>query len=222
MLDSSADQTPEAYKRGWIDFYGMPFDVTKDVLIPRPETEMITDEVKNFLKQDNSKSYSIVDVGTGSGAIAITLGKLFPLMQITAIDVSQKALAVARRNANKHRVENINFQNNDLLKKFNTPFDIVVANLPYIPHSRLAELDSSVIDFEPVLALDGGSDGFDLYRKMFSQITAWDKQPKLLVCEIDDTHGSLALTEAENYFPNSKVLIKKDFSNFDRLLVVLN
>lgn len=222
MLDSSADQTPEAYKRGWIDFYGMPFNVTKDVLIPRPETEMIVDEVKNFLNQDNSKTYSIVDVGTGSGAIAIALGKLFPHLQITAIDISEKALAVAKGNANKHHVENIKFQNNDLLKDLQTDSDIIVANLPYIPYSRLAELDSSVIDFEPVLALDGGSDGFDLYRKMFSQITAWDKLPKLLVCEIDDTHGSLALTEAKNYFPNAKVSIKKDFSNLDRLLVVLN
>lgn len=213
---------PDAYKQGSIAFYGMPFDVTKDVLIPRPETEMLIDGVKNFLEHDGSKTHSIVDVGTGSGAIAIVLGKLFPKAEITAIDLSEKALAIARKNATKHHVENVKFQNNDLLKEINTKFDIVVANLPYIPHARIPELDSSVKDFEPHLALDGGSDGFELYRQTFSQISVWDKPPMLLICEIDDTHGEIALAEAKKYFPRSSVSIKKDFAGLDRVLVVLN
>jgi release factor glutamine methyltransferase len=218
----SSDQIPDAYKQGWISFYGIPFEVTKDVLIPRPETEMIIDEVKNFIEQNNREIYSIADIGTGSGSIAITLGRLFPHSQITAIDISEKALEVARHNSAKQNINNIKFQNNDLLKNIKTSFDVIVANLPYIPSSRIPTLDPSVKDFEPHLALDGGPDGFELYRQMFAQITSIDKLPQLIVCEIDDTHGKVALTEAKTFFPNAEILIKKDFANLDRLLVVLN
>lgn len=218
----SSDQIPDAYKQGWITFYGMTFIVTPSVLIPRPETEMLVNEVKDFLSRSSILYPAIVDVGTGSGCLAISIGKLFPGAEITAIDLSQNALGVAKKNAKQHKVTNIAFRVNDLLVKIDKNFDIVVANLPYIPHSRLKELDSSVIDFEPVLALDGGSDGFDLYRKLFSQIKTLTHLPQLIACEIDDTHGELALKEAQDYFPNAEIFIKKDFANLDRVLVVLN
>lgn len=218
----SSDQIPDAYKQGWITFYGMAFDVTPDVLIPRPETEMLVNEVKDFLSNHPLLSPTVVDVGTGSGCLAISVAKLFPKAKITAVDLSERALNVAKRNAAKHAVTNIDFIVNDLLENADGNFDVVVANLPYIPHSRLKELDSSVIDFEPILALDGGSDGFDLYRKLFSQLKKMAHLPKLIVCEIDDTHGDLAKTEAKNYFADAEISIKKDFANLDRVLVVLN
>ncbi len=218
-----SDQIPDAYKNGWITFCGLPFCVTEDVLIPRPETEMLVDEIKDFLKKNPITSPSIIDVGTGSGCIAISLAKHFPTAKIMATDLSKKALAVASKNAKKHEVTNVRFRINNLLENLGSrSFDIIVSNLPYIPSSRIPTLDSSVKDFEPHLALDGGSDGFDLYRRLFSQIKKLLSLPKLITCEIDDTQGKVAKSEAEKFFPNGNISIKKDLSNLDRLLVVLN
>lgn len=222
MQDLSSDQTPDAYKNGSINFYGLEFLVTKDVLIPRPETEMLIAEVKIFLEKNSLTTPKIIDIGTGSGCLAITIAKLYPTSRVTAVDLSPKALEVARRNAQKHEVNNITFLVNDLLTNLNENFDILVTNLPYIPHSRLKELDPSVIDFEPVLALDGGSDGFDLYRKLFMQVAKLPILPRLIACEIDDTHGDIAVFEAKKFFPSGKISLKKDFANLDRILVVLN
>lgn len=218
----SSDQIPDAYKNGSINFYGLEFLVTRDVLIPRPETEMLVDKIKTFLKDNPITSPKIVDVGTGAGPLAVTIGRFFPTAEITAIDLSPKALVVAETNAKKNKVTNIQFLPNDLLTNLDKNFDILVTNLPYIPSERIPTLDSSVKDFEPHLALDGGSDGFDLYRKLFSQIVKLSSLPKLIVCEIDDTHGSIAIFEAKKFFPNGEISIEKDFSNLDRVLVVLN
>ncbi|MDD2823374.1 MAG: peptide chain release factor N(5)-glutamine methyltransferase [Candidatus Daviesbacteria bacterium] len=230
--------TPKAYTQGWIEFYKLRFKVTPDVLIPRPETELLIDEVLNYIKENKKENIIVLDVGTGSGAIAISITKNLSASQtntqIIATDISKEALKVAKQNAKLHGVlDKITFIQSDLLSDldpstqestglFPTQDDnlIIVTNLPYIPTERIPYLDSSVKDFEPFIALDGGEDGFELYRKLFSQIVKKGWKPKLLVGEIDYTHGELAIYEAQKYFPKSNVEVIKDLAHLQRILKI--
>lgn len=250
------EDIPDAYLKGWVEFYKLKFKVTPDVLIPRPETELLVDEVLNFtlrakrevtnkniiVSKESShirsnNNFTILDLGTGSGNIAISIAKNLPKAGIFATDISDAALEIARENAKKHRVENkIFFLKSDLLSSVHPKggkLDIIVANLPYIPSSRISFLDPSVRDFEPLIALDGGPDGFDLYRKLFRQITeggykpglnsklqTWFADLKLLVCEIDESQEKIAITEAKKYFPEAKIEVKKDLAKKPRMLII--
>lgn len=219
---------PEAYQKGWREFYKLRFKVTPDVLIPRPETELLVDEALNFVAQE--KRVTILDVGTGSGNIAVSLAKNLKehltsgvRIKIIASDISEKALRIARHNAKLHGVaDKIEFIQSNLLENINQRPDIIVTNLPYIPTDRIPYLDSSVKDFEPYVALNGGEDGFELYRKLFQQISlpplGWT--PKLIIGEIDYTHGELAAAEAQKYFPKAEVEVKTDFAHKQRILLI--
>lgn len=234
---------PHQYIKGWVEFYKLKFKVSPDVLIPRPETELLVDEVIAYAKQSNhpeerssdegSRSLTILDLGTGSGNIAISIAKNLNVhsrsvhTNIIATDISQKTLKVAQQNAKLHGVEDkITFVKSDLLSDLNhtlspKPFTlIIVTNLPYIPAARISYLDSSVKDFEPHVALDGGKDGFDLYRKLFQQIKNKSLEPKLLVGEIDYTHGDIAYIEAKKYFPKAEVEVKTDLAKNQRILLI--
>lgn len=234
---------PSCYIKGWVEFYKLKFKVTPDTLIPRPETELLVDEVLNFVKDshvatrksfrlsppqnDNNviaseawQSYTIIDLGTGAGNIAISLACNLEgcNVKIVATDISQKALKVARQNAKFHSVsDKIKFIHSNLLEKVSESPDIIVTNLPYIHSARIPYLDSSVKDFEPHIALDGGEDGFELYRKLFRQIY-W--KPKLIIGEIDYTHGELAINEAYKYFPKAEIEVKKDLAYLQRILLI--
>lgn len=237
---------PKQYIQGWVEFYKLKFKVTPNVLIPRPETELLVDEVIRFLadhpfgseaqgrrperpkKVEGSHSPTILDVGTGSGNIAISVAKNNQDVQIIATDISSQALKVAKQNAKLHGVQDrIQFLKSDLLKNpiiHNTLYTIliIVANLPYIPSNRIPYLDSSVKDFEPHIALNGGEDGFNLYRKLFTQIKEKGLKPKLILGEIDYTHGELAYSEAQKTFPTSKIEVKTDLAHKQRILLITN
>lgn len=216
MISLKPLSQPKPYLQGWVEFYKLKFKVTPDVLIPRPETELLVDEV---LK--NSPSI-VLDIGTGSGNIAISIAKNSKA-KVFATDISSKALEIAKENAKKNKVEKkIFFIESDLLSNVHPGGVnvIIVANLPYIPTSRIPILDPSVADFEPELALDGGKDGFDLYRKLFAQIRLHLRGVKLIICEIDETQGELALKETRKYFPKAKIEVKKDLAKKPRILVV--
>ena len=234
MILSKHLSKPRQYEQGWVEFYKLKFKVTPDVLIPRPETELLVDEVLKFihnreysLNESSSRSatFTILDIGTGAGNIAISLAKnliLHPCWviprtggdtKIIATDISAKALKIAKQNAKLHGVlDKIQFVKSNLLstkntqlRKIGTP-TVIVTNLPYIPSERIPYLDPSVKDFEPHVALDGGSDGFDLYRKLFAQISRLHpKGVALIVGEIDYTQGDLAYSEAKKYFPEAEV-----------------
>lgn len=209
---------PPQYTQGWCEFYKLKFFLTPDVLIPRPETELLVDEVIKI--SNHNQNLIIVDLGTGSGNIAISIAKNLPNVKIFATDISEKALEVAKKNAKFHKVEDrIIFLESDLLKEVNKAPDILVTNLPYIPSGRLPFLDSSVIDFEPKIALDGGSSGFELYRQLFYQMKQKNIFPKYLIAEIDYTHGDY-LKEVQSYFPNAKVEIKLDLTQKQRILKI--
>lgn len=218
---------PKAYQRGWVEFCKLKFKVSPDVLIPRPETELLVDEVvrtaRSLLPTLNYQ-LTVIDLGTGSGCIAISLARKIPAVKIIAADISPKALKVAKQNARFHQVEEkITFLESDLLQNLiiaNAKYSIVVANLPYIPSARIPYLDSSVKDYEPHLALDGGKDGFDLYRKLFDQMKEKNIIPKYFIGEIDYTHGFLAVNEVSKFFPKASVETKLDLAKKIRVLVV--
>src|SRR5690606_31656459 len=163
LLKKRLARQPLAYIVGHKEFFGLDFSVTPDVLIPRPETEVL---VERAIKTAPKKS-QVLELGTGSGCIAVSLKKNRPDLSVTAADVSQPALAVARRNAKLNRV-GIEFVLSDLFKEISGRFDLVLANLPYVPEGvrRMAELD-----FEPQVALYGGVDGLDVYRQFFAGLS---------------------------------------------------
>ncbi len=208
---------PSQYVKGWVEFYKLRFKVTPDVLIPRPETELLVDEVLKVIRN----SFTILDLGTGAGNIAISVAKNSKNVKIVATDISKKVLEIAKQNAKFHNVKNkIKFVQSNLLEKVSDFPDIIVTNLPYIPTARIPYLDSSVKDFEPHIALDGGEDGFVLYRNLFWQIKEKGLKPKLIIGEIDYTHGELAVNEAQNYFPKAKIEVKTDLSKKQRILII--
>jgi release factor glutamine methyltransferase len=273
-----SDDQPDQYKKGWVEFYKLRFKVTPDVLIPRPETELLVDEVLNFAKSKwqiansqnlktttiSHKPYaiSILDIGTGAGPIAISIAKNLTNLvgsklnnlqstyevnvpthpggvHITATEVSEKALEIAHKNAQLHGVEDkITFIVSDILSAFpqtvvarnkvtkqpspqKQNFDIIVTNLPYIPSERINYLDPSVKDWEPHVALDGGHDGFDLYRKLFKEMVDKNIIPKMLVGEIDYTHAEIAINEANKFFPKAQAEVKLDLYHRQRILKIL-
>jgi release factor glutamine methyltransferase len=211
---------PKQYQQGWTEFYKLKFKLTPDVLIPRPETELLVDEAIKL------NPNSVLEVGTGSGCITISIAKNTSQTKIVAVDISEKALKVAEQNAKFHNVEDqIIFLQSDLLDFLSTApsvkkFDLLVANLPYIPTARLMQIDPLVSQFEPTLALDGGQDGFELYRRLFAQMREQNTFPRILIAEIDSEQGEIALSEAKKYFPNAQVEIKKDLAKKDRILEV--
>jgi release factor glutamine methyltransferase len=164
-----AGREPLAYILGQTEFWSLPLKVTPDVLIPRPETELLVEEALPRL----SGRQQVLDVGTGSGALAIALAHERQELTVTAIDISPAALAVAADNARSNGVaERIRFVQHDLGQLPPGPFDLIVANPPYIPSRELATLMPEVRDFEPQLALDGGVDGLDAYRALARQAGA--------------------------------------------------
>jgi release factor glutamine methyltransferase len=166
LLARRAQGEPIQYITGETEFYGLPFRISCDVLIPRPETEHLVEKVLELTR--NFTTPRIVDVGTGSGAIAVALAHKLPQAQITAVDISPPALALAHRNAEQNSVASrIRFLPGDLLTPVAAEqFDIVVSNPPYVPSADRASLAVEVRDYEPALALFAGDDGLQVYRRL--------------------------------------------------------
>lgn len=219
MLDRIMDGEPLPYLVGKQAFYGLDFMVTPDVLIPRPETELLIEECIAWLEVHPSKR-EMADIGTGSGAIAITLADRFEDLKITAIDISEKALEVASQNAILLNVHSkINFVHNDLLSNFTGRFDLIAANLPYIPSEKLRSLP--VARHEPLLALDGGPDGLDLIKLLLRQSREHLKPGGMIILEIEEGQSESASTVAEALLPGGKISILNDLANHPRILKIM-
>ena len=212
------NQKPIQYIQHEAAFYKDIFYVDERVLIPRPETELLIDLVLDFAKNNPVKK--IIDVGTGSGAIAITLALELPDVEVTGTDISVESLEVARLNAEKLGVsKRVTFIPGDLLDASNESFNVITANLPYISRTRLDQLDPSVKFFEPMWALDGGEDGFEVYRRLIAQISKLKNKPKFCVFEIDDDQGEMAISEIEGSISNATdIQIHQDLSGLDRFV----
>jgi release factor glutamine methyltransferase len=166
LLDRRFQGEPIQYITGEAEFFGIPFRVTPDVLIPRPETEHLVEQAIAFAR--DFQHPRIVDIGAGSGAIAITLAYHLPQARITSVDISEKALAIAKENAAHNQVtDRIRFLHGDLLTPVERErFDLVVSNPPYVPEVDRDTLSVEVRDYEPSLALFAGTDGLDIYRRL--------------------------------------------------------
>lgn len=223
MVKKRKNGTPIAYLTGHKEFFGRNFIVNKHVLIPRPETELLIEEALVLLQHHESIN-NIIDVGTGSGCVAITLA-LETNRNITATDVSYDALLVAKKNAANHKAsQKINFLKGSLLDHFianNTSIisnGLIISNLPYIKTNELTR----GLKYEPALALDGGEDGLSLYNKLLNEIAALptNKMPSWLLLELHPPTALKVKKIIEQYLPNVKVVIKNDLANLPRIAVV--
>jgi release factor glutamine methyltransferase len=209
---------PLAYITGKRSFYGLDFMITPAVLVPRPETELLVEEALNWLEANPNRRKG-VDVGTGSGIIAISLADRFTDLRMTAIDISSEALTLAEENARIHALQDrIQFIQNDLLKGIDDRFDLIAANLPYIPTDTLKNLD--VIHHEPRQALDGGSDGLLLINQLLEQSVQRIYPNGLILLEIEATQGQKATAAAKKYFPEAKIDCLNDYADLPRLVKI--
>ncbi len=215
---------PFPYVLGHWEFFGMDFDITPDVLIPRPETELLVEKAIVWL-QESPVRRTVADIGTGSGAIALAVAVNVSDARILATDISENALQVAKRNAHKFDVANrIDFVRCDLLppipELFSTAehLDLICANLPYIPTETLYTLP--VYGREPTVALDGGKDGLDLIRRLLNIAPEWLAPNSLILLEIEATRGIQALNLAYDLFSEAEIHLHQDLTGSDRLLEI--
>ena len=220
LVQRRAGGTPVAYLTGRHPFYDREFLVTPDVLIPRPETEHLIEAALAWAR--GRGPLRIADVGTGSGAIAVTLAAHLPQARVHAIDRSAAALAVAQQNAGRAGVaERVTFHQGDLLDPLlaaGQTLDLIAANLPYIPTAELAALD--VARHEPALALDGGPDGLDAIRRLLAQAPRALAPGGLMLLEIGAGQGRRAAPLAAERFPGAAIAVLSDYAGHDRVLRV--
>jgi release factor glutamine methyltransferase len=216
--DRLAAGEPLPYILGRRAFYDREFVVTSAVLIPRPETELLLEQALVFVNEHPAST--VVDVGTGSGALAVTLAAHCPKAQVYAIDISLEALAVARQNAQTHAANGTFFQGSLLepLIARSIRVDVLMANLPYIPTGDLSNL--AVSRYEPRLALDGGADGLDLIRLLLHQSPRVCNPGALLLLEIGAGQGETTLELARESLKPSSAEVLKDYAGHDRILKV--
>ncbi len=221
---------PIAYLTKEKEFYGLNFYVDERVLIPRPETELLIDKTLEFLEQSGKDSLNILDLGTGSGNIAVTLARLLTdkeelnLNYVDAVDIDEGAIEVARINSQQHNVEDkVRIFQSDLMENIDkgAKYDVILANLPYIGKEKNRFVAKNVEDFEPEGALFGGEDGLELYEKLFQQIREKKIDYDLMMGEFGFAQGELMREMLSNYFEQSWAVIK-DYSDIDRVFVIKN
>lgn len=199
------------------EFFGLEFNVNENVLIPRPETEILVQEALKLFR-----GTAILDLGTGSGNISITLAKRLPYVQVTAVDVSLEAIEVAMSNAQAHgvesRIEFVHMDMFDFLNEKDKAYDLIISNPPYIPTKQLKHLPLDV-QKEPVLALDGGIDGLDFYRNLIKISPGLIRANGYLMMEFGDGQAEaiVALAAQEDAFVEHWVI--KDLAGKNRILI---
>jgi release factor glutamine methyltransferase len=221
---------PLPYVLGHWEFFGLDFDISPDVLIPRPETELLVERAVAWLQASaasasNTGGAMVADVGTGSGCIAVSLARNLPNIHVLATDISPAALKIARKNAGRfHVTSQIDFLKCDILPHrvrshaSARPFDLLCANLPYIPTARLHDLP--IYTREPTLALDGGPDGLVPFRKLFDLVPEWMAAGGRILLEVESTRGAAVLSLAYDAFTAASFHLHQDLAGRDRLLEI--
>lgn len=214
-------QEPLQHILGYEYFYGYKFKVNEDVLIPRPETEeLVANVLADYDEYFHGQKVCTIDVGSGSGAIAISLKKEEDNLQMYASDISEKAVVVAKENAQALGVD-VTFLVGDMLQPFidaNIKVDILVSNPPYIPVEE--QMEKSVVDFEPHVALFGGEDGLKFYRMIFENAHKVIKEKAILAFEMGYNQKEAMEEEARKYFPTDRMETVKDLNGKNRMFFI--
>lgn len=212
-IDKLIAGEPIQYLLGKQEFMGIEFKVNKNVLIPQPDTEVLVQKVIEISQNYNSPS--ILDLCTGSGAIAVALSEFIPNSKITGTDISSKALSVAKDNDNNKKIK---FIKSDLFKNITKNFDIIVSNPPYIKTEEIKELSKEVQN-EPLIALDGGKDGLEFYKKIISCASNYLKDNGALCLEIGETQKNDIIELINKTLNYHNINCYKDFSGNDRIII---
>lgn len=220
MLQQRQTGKPVAYIIGNWEFMGLPFKVSPDVLIPRPDTETLVEAVLEWAAAErNSQKIRVLDLCTGSGCIAVSLAHMLPSSQVEASDISPQALAIAQTNAELNQVS-VTFHQGDLWAALpaGRQYDVITSNPPYIDWRQMKELEPDVIDFEPRLALDGGEDGLLFYRRLADQACEFLLQGGRVYWEIGYDQGDAVTKIVQNR--GLRVLeVRKDLAGHDRVVI---
>jgi release factor glutamine methyltransferase len=217
-LGSLDSGVPLAHVIGRWEFFGLEFNVTPGTLIPRPETELLVEVALDWLKLHESRRLA-VDVGTGSGCIAVALAVHIPDLTFIASDISSQAVRAARRNSLRHKVDSrVHCVQANLLPPLSPSIDLLCANLPYIPSDYLPRLE--IYGKEPTQALDGGVDGLREIRELMSSAPPHVAPGGLILFEIESSNGGPALYLAQRNFPDAKIELFSDLAGLDRLIAI--
>ncbi len=230
FLNRAAKKEPIPYITQIAPFFDLDLYVTPDVLIPRPETELLVEKVveweigtRRFAENHGGSqrdALQIVDVGCGSGCIPIMLARRLPDAQVGAVDISAAALAVAKQNASQFAHNRIQFHQGDLLTPISHSCDLISANLPYITDAEWTMLDDGVKLYEPSLALKGGVDGIDLIDRLLQQATSKLSATGAIFLEIGWQQGTAVSTLATSHFPNAHIDRIQDYAGHDRIITI--
>jgi release factor glutamine methyltransferase len=210
---------PVAYLTGHKEFYGLDFLVDRNVLVPRPETELLVDlALQHARRVPSGRPALIADIGTGSGCIAVAMAVHLPEASVYATDIATGALGVAGRNAERHAVaERVRLIEGDLLSALPEAVDLLLSNPPY---TVLSEIDEGVRRHEPYLALDGGREGMQVYRRLLAAAPASLRRGGAAMLEIGAAQGEAVMRLAQAHFPAARIAIHKDLAGLDRVVVI--
>ncbi|MGG1572942.1 peptide chain release factor N(5)-glutamine methyltransferase [Fictibacillus sp. NRS-1165] len=222
-VQKHGEGVPVQYITGFEEFYGRRFFVNKEVLIPRPETEELVYEVlqRSSMRFQDAQEIKTIDVGTGSGAIAVTLALENPRLTVSAIDIAEESLEVARKNAADLGAP-VRFIHGDLLQPLienGEKVDIVVSNPPYIPDREIMELETIVKDQEPFRALSGGQDGYVFYRRFMEELPLVLNKRSIAAFEVGHDQGQTVAEMLRITFPGSFVSVIMDISQKERMVI---
>jgi release factor glutamine methyltransferase len=216
---------PVPYLTHQKEFYGLDFYVDERVLVPRGTTEELVEMGLDFLKELDGdelerEKLKVLELGTGSGAVALSMKATNPKLFVRAVDISEDALAVASKNCIQLGL-NVELVHSDLLKEIeDEAYDLILANLPYIGTVEHAFVSDEVAKYEPDLALYGGEDGLDLYRELFKQLNEWANQPLCIMGEVGFSHGELIEKVCLEWMPAYSFELKKDLEGLDRFFIL--
>lgn len=220
-LERRVAHEPVAYIVGTREFFGHQFAVDRRVLIPRPETEILVETALRLLGRMHERPPVVADVGTGSGAIAISLALARSDARVYGIDRSRDALAVAAANAERHRVaDRVQLLHGDLLTPLPEPVDLIVANLPYIPTSMITTLAPEIREYEPLLALEGGPTGLELIDRLLQQAPAFVRPTSAIALEVGAGQAAAVVARATEIFPHARVWTVPDLAGQPRVVVI--
>ena len=220
LVNRRLNREPLNYITGLREFYGLDFEVSDSVLIPRQETELLVDTVISLARSRPKCEMKICDIGTGSGAIAVSVAVNLPSAEVMAIDISQRALDIADANRRMHGVYNrVSLRLGNLLEPVDWKPEIIVSNPPYIRRSDLSLLQPE-IQYEPSVALDGGPDGLEVIRGLLRQSSDKVSSTGAILFEIDSSQKESARMLSREYFPNSEISILDDLSGNSRAILI--